>query len=83
MVLLVKRLLETWCEDDYDYTTWDYVSETLLYVKVVIILSIAVWLGFVPESRVPLALLAIAVSLISLVATTVCAIRRRAGGGGA
>ena len=76
----MKRLLETWCEDDYDYTTWDRVSETLLYVKVVIILSIAVWLGFVPESYVPLALLAIAVSLISLVATTVCAMCRRAGG---
>jgi hypothetical protein len=83
VVLLVKRLLEAWCEDDYDYTTWDYVSETLLYVKVVIILSIAVWLGFVPESYVPLALLAIAVSLISLASTIVCAIRRRAGGGGA
>jgi len=76
----VKRLLETWCEDNYDYTTWDRASEALLYVKMVIILSIAVWLGFVPESYVPLALLAIAVSLISLASTTVCAIRRRAGG---
>jgi hypothetical protein len=76
VVLLVKRLVDVLCEDDYDYTTWDYVSEVLLHVKATIALSIAIWFGFVPESHMPIALLAMAVLLSSLVAITVCAIRR-------
>jgi hypothetical protein len=70
VVLLVKRLLEEWCEDDC--TLLYYVSEVLLYAEATIALTIAVWLGFIPESIKLVALLLMVLLPSALTLTVAC-----------
>ncbi|MCC6015179.1 MAG: hypothetical protein LM564_05705 [Desulfurococcaceae archaeon] len=70
---MLTRVVRGLCDDDYPY----YMEETLMYVKALIALVFAEWLGGVPESSVHLVLLLKILLLGALINTTACIAHQR------